>query len=83
MYDPKLTDTLRAILSNHDLTGKDFLLEITESAYTQDTQQIVEIAGNLRKLGFQIEMDDFGTGYSSLNMISTLPIDALMGCSIV
>ena len=77
MYDPKLADTLQSVLNAHDLTGKDFLLEITESAYTQNTGQIVEVAQNLRELGFQIEMDDFGTGYSSLNMISTLPIDAL------
>ena len=33
--------------------------------------------GQLRSLGFHIEMDDFGTGYSSLNMISSLPLDVL------
>ena len=77
MYEPKLADMLIEILSEHGLTCKDLLLEVTESAYTQDSKQIIETVENLRDLGFQIEMDDFGTGYSSLNMISNLPIDAL------
>ncbi len=77
MYDPNLKDTLQDILKENDLSGRDLLLEVTESAYTQDSNQIIETVENLRSLGFQIEMDDFGTGYSSLNMIANLPIDAL------
>ena len=77
MYDPDIVDTLLGITEKYGLTGKDLLLEVTESAYTQDPDQIIETAHQLRKMGFQIEMDDFGTGYSSLNMISSLPIDAL------
>jgi EAL domain-containing protein (putative c-di-GMP-specific phosphodiesterase class I) len=53
------------------------MLEVTESAYTEDSDRIIEIVNSLRKLGFMIEMDDFGTGYSSLNMLSSLPIDVL------
>ena len=77
MYDPKLPETLQAIVKEQGLTGRDFLLEVTESAYTQDSAQIIATVEKLRSMGFQIEMDDFGTGYSSLNMISSLPIDAL------
>ena len=77
MYDPHLVDTMLEILKENGLSTHDLLLEITESAYTQDSEQIVETVNRLRRLGFSIEMDDFGTGYSSLNMISTLPIDAI------
>lgn len=77
MYDPALKEVLQDILEKSGLTTGEFLLEITESAYTQDSEQIISVVEDLRKLGFRIEMDDFGTGYSSLNMISTLPIDAL------
>ena len=52
-------------------------LEITESAYTENSEQIIEGAERLKKIGFIIEMDDFGTGYSSLNMLAKLPIDVL------
>ena len=77
ILDPNLIGTLQRILSQRGLHPTEFLLEITESAYTQDSEQIIETVNRLRDLGFRIEMDDFGTGYSSLNMISKLPIDAL------
>lgn len=77
MYDPELLSKLRSILEDNNLTPDDLLLEITESAYTQDSEQIIETVNKLRDLGFHIEMDDFGTGYSSLNMIAELPIDTL------
>lgn len=77
LYDPQIVENLRAIADNNGLNYADLLLEITESAYTDDFEQIVEKVKELRGLGFRIEMDDFGSGYSSLNMLSTLPIDAL------
>ena len=77
MFDPNLPAELQRILHEQDLTEKELLLEVTESAYTKDSGQIIAAAESLRKLGFRIEMDDFGTGYSALNLISSLPIDAL------
>ena len=77
MNDPNIAETLTQLTEKYALSGRDILLEVTESAYTQDSAQIIETAQNLRSMGFQIEMDDFGTGYSSLNMIASLPIDAL------
>ena len=77
LYDPNIYSTLQNILSENGLSASDLMLEVTESAYTQDSAQIIETVSKLRDLGFRIEMDDFGTGYSSLNMLSTLPIDAL------
>jgi len=77
MYDPHLVDRFQTMLAKNFLSADELLLEITESAYTQDSEQIIATVNQLRTLGFHIEMDDFGTGYSSLNMISSLPIDAL------
>ena len=77
MYDPDLIKVLSSILDETGLEPSEFLLEITESAYTQDSGRIIDTVSELRSMGFRIEMDDFGTGYSSLNMISSLPIDAL------
>ena len=77
MYDPGLVEEFQALLKKYELLPGEFLLEITESAYTQDSAQIISTVKRLRNLGFMIEMDDFGTGYSYLNMISSLPIDAL------
>ena len=77
LYDPKLVAIVQGILKDNDLSYEDLSLEITESAYTRDSEQIIKMVSRLRKLGFLIEMDDFGTGYSSLNMLSSLPIDVL------
>ena len=77
MYDPELIATFKSIIEEYRLTTSEYLLEITESAYTDNATQIINTVKQLRKLGFRIEMDDFGTGYSSLNMLSMLPIDAL------
>ena len=77
MYDEDFVANMRALLDEYGLTPEDMLLEITESAYTENSNQIIDIVKQLRQAGFKIEMDDFGSGYSSLNMVSTLPIDAL------
>ena len=77
MLDPGLVNKLIDIVNDNGLSFTDMHLEITESAYTQDAQQIISTVKHMRESAFVIEMDDFGSGYSSLNMISTLPIDAL------
>ena len=77
MFDPNLSSTLQGILKEYGLASSDLHLEVTESAYTQDSGQIIKTVEELRDKGFHIEMDDFGSGYSSLNMISSLPIDTL------
>ena len=77
LYDPQLLETLETITEEAGLDHADLLLEITESAYTENSEQIIGVVRTLREKGFHVEMDDFGTGYSSLNMITTLPIDSL------
>ena len=77
LFDPGLEDTLREVLDACGLEPSEYLLEITESSYTDHAEQLVETVHRLRALGFQVEMDDFGTGYSSLNMLTALPIDTL------
>ena len=74
---PDLADFICKTVNENKISPKDFLLEITESAYTENFQQIIDTVNILRKKGFKIEMDDFGAGYSSLNMLTTLPIDVL------
>ena len=79
MLTPNLKSIFKEILEKYSLSPEDLMLEITESAYTGDSDQVITTAKELRGMGmgFRIEMDDFGTGYSSLGMLSHLPIDAL------
>ena len=77
LYDPFFVERMQEIMESNGLSPAEFYLEVTESAYTENSDQIIRTVKQLREKGFRIEMDDFGSGYSSLNMISTLPIDAL------
>ena len=76
-FNPMLCEILNEITEKNGLETGKLLLEITESAYTDNSQQIIDTVNVLREQGYKIEMDDFGSGYSSLNMLTTLPIDAL------
>jgi diguanylate cyclase (GGDEF)-like protein len=77
IFNPMLGSILIDLVNINGFAPEKMLLEITESAYTDNSQEIIDTVNKLRKNGFKIEMDDFGSGYSSLNMLTSLPIDAL------
>lgn len=77
LFDPDICETLLDIVEECGISQDKLLLEITESAYSEDSKHIIDTVHRLREAGFRVEMDDFGTGYSSLNMLTSLPIDAL------
>ncbi|MBQ8109293.1 MAG: EAL domain-containing protein [Clostridia bacterium] len=77
VFDPTLIDRLVRIIEDNGLDYSDMKMEVTESAYTEKANDLLQVVNRLRQLGFEIEMDDFGSGYSSLNMLSYMPIDVL------
>ena len=77
VFDPTLPGRLDHLVLDNGLSYKDLKLEVTESAYTDNAKQVLDVIKSLRNKGFEIEMDDFGSGYSSLNMLSDMPIDVL------
>ncbi|NLD19392.1 MAG: EAL domain-containing protein [Clostridiales bacterium] len=77
IYNPNLTSIFLNLIRKYKLSPQYLHLEITETAYTENSGQLIKIVQKLKKIGFIIEMDDFGSGYSSLNMLSELPLDVL------
>ena len=77
IYDPELENKFCNILEQNKLTPNEYMIEITESAYSDNAQGLIDVLSSMRSKGFRIEMDDFGTGYSSLGMLTELPIDIL------
>ena len=77
VFDPTLISKLEELIHKHGLKEQDLKLEVTESAYTENADELIKVIGELRARGYEIEMDDFGSGYSSLNMLSYMPIDVL------
>ena len=52
-------------------------LEVTESAFFDDKDILIETVKQLKAYGFRVSMDDFGAGYSSLNSLKDIPLDVL------
>lgn len=77
LFDLDLENRLTELVKKHGLDHNSLKLEVTESAYTDNSEQLIEMIKRLREQGFEIEMDDFGAGYSSLNMLSFMPLDVL------
>ena len=77
VFDPTLVERLAELVESNGLDYGSIKLEVTETAYTDDANQVLDVIRRLRERGFEIEMDDFGSGYSSLNMLSDMPVDVL------
>ena len=77
VFEPDLEGNLSRIRSDNGLSNRELELEITESAYSENTDLMINMMTHLRQNGFRLEMDDFGSGYSSLNMLSQMPVDVL------
>ena len=74
---PGLCDHLDAMLERGGVPREALHLEVTESAYVEDTQRVLKAVDEFRSRGFIVEMDDFGSGYSSLNALKDIDIDKL------
>ncbi len=65
------------LVEDYGLTPDQLHIEITESAYVEDSDILISTTEKLRALGFKVEMDDFGIGYSSLHMLKEVPVDRI------
>lgn len=77
LHNPNYLNELTKILEKHKISPQWIELEITESAFFEDTEKMIEILNSLHGLEFKISMDDFGSGYSSLNMLQDIAVDVL------
>jgi len=69
--------SLLSLLDRRNLPHHHIEIEVTESVFAKDTQQVVRELEILRQAGMKIALDDFGTGFSSLNMLRELPLDVV------
>jgi len=66
--------SLIGIIENSGFDARRLDLEITETAFAHDFEQVRQSVEMLRRLGCGISLDDFGTGYSSLTRLHALPL---------
>lgn len=70
-------DMILNSLHKYDLEPELLELEITESVFIENFEEVTEKMRLLRDYGIKVSLDDFGTGYSSLSYLKKLPIDTL------
>jgi len=73
-------DFVEQVLSTLRENGADpkkLKLELTESLFVQDVEEVIEKMVALKNEGVSFSLDDFGTGYSSLSYLKRLPLDQL------
>ena len=77
MLQFRLCEVFTALIKKYEIPSRLLEIEITESAYAENFDQLIATVNELRACGFTVLMDDFGSGYSSLNMLSNIELDIL------
>jgi diguanylate cyclase (GGDEF)-like protein len=75
------SDTLPMVVTNalahSGLKPEQLELEITESVFMGDADNVEAMFKRLKKIGVKLSLDDFGTGYSSLGYLRRAPFDKI------
>lgn len=77
VQNPNLCNLIIELTKKYNIEPNMLKLEITESAYIDNPQELLEKSAYLQSQGFILSMDDFGSGYSSLNLLKDFPVDIL------
>ncbi len=77
IYDSGFPETVREIVKKSGVPEKYIEIELTESAFFNETDALNDAVNRLHKYGFSVAIDDFGSGYSSLNMLKDVSVDVL------
>jgi diguanylate cyclase (GGDEF)-like protein len=71
---PSIVETA---LASSGLGAEHLGIEITETVFMANAEDVAEAVHALRRLGVSVAIDDFGTGYSSLTYLTQLPVDVV------
>ena len=74
---PDLAEHIRDIVKQYDIPFSCVEIELTESAFFDDKNLLIQTVKRLREYGFVVSMDDFGSGFSSLNSLKDIPLDVI------
>jgi len=77
MRDPDFSGMVAGILDDTAAPAERLCLELTESVFAENMQEITQRMHEIRAQGIYFSLDDFGTGYSSLAYLNRFPLAAL------
>lgn len=70
-------ESFNRLVKRYDIDPRLLRVEITETIFAENMDQINRAVEQLHQYGFTVLMDDFGSGYSSLNMLKDTNVDVL------
>lgn len=76
-YHIDVYQTFKNLVSKYGIDTDKLLIEITETALSEDKQAAHKTIERLHDEGFIIEIDDFGSGYSSFNFLKDVCADVI------
>ena len=65
------------IVDSYAIPHEKLVFELTESAFTDNANDLQVFMKDIHDAGFQIAIDDFGTGYAGIGMLSQVDADIL------
>jgi diguanylate cyclase (GGDEF)-like protein/PAS domain S-box-containing protein len=76
-FTPALVGEISTAMVAHGVAPGQIEVEITESLFMHNAEEVRTILKGLSRLGARVTIDDFGTGYSSLGYIRHFSVNAL------
>lgn len=77
LYKKDFCEQLRDIAAKYEVDTKELEIEITESVFLRDNNELIAVVERLHQYGFSVSIDDFGSGYSALNMLKDIPVNII------
>lgn len=77
VYEDNFLEKLCDTVDQFGIPHKLLEIELTESAFVDQSDRIEELVRDLRKAGFSVAIDDFGSGVSSLSFVKDVEVDIL------
>lgn len=75
--EENFVESIEVIRQEIGINAQRIELEVTESCFMNNPDQVSKTLQKLENLGYKISIDDFGTGYSSLSYLKQLPLHKL------
>ena len=72
-----VAEHMGALAAQYNLPPELMHIEITETAYTGESEAVDRLTAKLHNRGFSTYMDDFGTGQSTLAMLKSVNVDVI------
>lgn len=72
-----VAEHMGSLAAQYNLPPELMHIEITETAYTGESEAVDKLTADLHTRGFSTYMDDFGTGQSTLAMVKNVNVDVI------